>query len=163
MEKLSMAETPRSQAKTNLVSDDYNDDDTKAVSDTKKASGRVDAGDKEQAYRELMRNNPAAQVGPDWAQVEQKPVNLSKLVEVGDKDFAWGYKAAKYEWVGDYGDVGPEDKDLEELLFNNPNRPVTGDFLQGIFNYEVQQKGAHRVPPMLLVRASSNQRMERPY
>lgn len=37
----------------------------------------------------------------------------------------WASNAAKYEWKDEYGDVGPADPELEEMLFRNDliNRP----------------------------------------
>lgn len=34
-------------------------------------------------------------------------------------DLAWAHEARKYEWNEEHGDVGPEDKQLEEMLFGS--------------------------------------------
>ncbi|KAL1973839.1 hypothetical protein VTN31DRAFT_5399 [Thermomyces dupontii] len=47
----------------------------------------------------------------------------------------WASNAAKYEWKDEYGDVGPADPELEEMLFRNDliNRPgLKLDTLRGI-------------------------------
>ncbi len=40
---------------------------------------------------------------------------------------AWAATAAKYEWSDEYGDVGPEDKRLEEMLFGDPDQMKQGE------------------------------------
>ena len=39
----------------------------------------------------------------------------------------WASNAARYEWSDEYGDVGPEFKDLEEVLFDGDNKVTIGD------------------------------------
>lgn len=34
-------------------------------------------------------------------------------------DIPWASDARKYEWKEEYGDVGPEDEELEKILFRN--------------------------------------------
>lgn len=39
----------------------------------------------------------------------------------------WAANAIKYEWSDEYGDVGPEHKALEKMLFTNEHRMEKGD------------------------------------
>ena len=39
---------------------------------------------------------------------------------------SWAANAAKYEWNDDFGDVGPEDKDLEAILFGDEHKMEQG-------------------------------------
>lgn len=39
----------------------------------------------------------------------------------------WASDAVRYEWDEDYGDVGPEHKGLEDILFGNENKMVRGE------------------------------------
>jgi ATP-dependent RNA helicase DDX3X len=38
----------------------------------------------------------------------------------------WGHKAARYEWLEEYGDVGPANAELEETLFRSEHQQRTG-------------------------------------
>ena len=38
----------------------------------------------------------------------------------------WAARAARYEWSDDYGDVGPEDPELERMLFGGENKMQAG-------------------------------------
>ena len=40
---------------------------------------------------------------------------------------AWAANAVKYEWSEEFGDVGPEYKELEEVLFGDDNQMKAGD------------------------------------
>ena len=40
---------------------------------------------------------------------------------------AWAANAVKYEWSDEFGDVGPEFKELEEILFGDENQMRAGD------------------------------------
>ena len=40
---------------------------------------------------------------------------------------AWAANAIKYEWSDEFGDVGPEFKELEEILFGDENQVKVGD------------------------------------
>ena len=39
----------------------------------------------------------------------------------------WAANAAKYEWADEYGDVGPEHKDLEKILFGDEHKMEQGN------------------------------------
>lgn len=39
----------------------------------------------------------------------------------------WAGDAVRYEWDEDYGDVGPEHKELKDILFSNENKMVRGE------------------------------------
>ena len=38
----------------------------------------------------------------------------------------WGHKAARYEWLEEYGDVGPANPELEETLFRGEHQQRFG-------------------------------------
>ena len=40
----------------------------------------------------------------------------------------WATNAMRYEWSDEYGDVGPEHKALEKILFGGKNKSEKGDF-----------------------------------
>lgn len=40
---------------------------------------------------------------------------------------SWAASAIKYEWSDEYGDIGPEHQDLEDMLFRDNNQMKTGD------------------------------------
>ena len=39
---------------------------------------------------------------------------------------SWGHKAARYEWLEEYGDVGPANEELEKALFRDEHQQCTG-------------------------------------
>ena len=39
----------------------------------------------------------------------------------------WAANAVKYEWSEEYGDVGPEFKELEEVLFGDQHQVTAGE------------------------------------
>ena len=43
-----------------------------------------------------------------------------------DNEPLWATDAARYEWTGDVGDLGPEDKQLEKMLFGTELRNTKG-------------------------------------
>lgn len=47
----------------------------------------------------------------------------------GETDNAplWAGNATKYEWSNDYGEVGPKDEALEEMLFGGPDQVEKGE------------------------------------
>lgn len=53
-------------------------------------------------------------VTPDEA-VAPQPLEVLDEGEVPE----WAANALKYEWKDEYGDVGPENEELEEMLFRN--------------------------------------------
>jgi ATP-dependent RNA helicase DDX3X len=38
----------------------------------------------------------------------------------------WGHKSVRYEWLEEYGDVGPANTDLEEILFRGEHQQRSG-------------------------------------
>jgi ATP-dependent RNA helicase DDX3X len=58
----------------------------------------------------------------DYAKYNAPPVRpvaegAPTEVPAFESDLVWASDARKYEWKEEYGDVGPEDKDLEQQLF----------------------------------------------
>lgn len=47
--------------------------------------------------------------------------------EYGNEAPTWAGNAARYEWKDDFGDVGPEDQELEKMLFKDEHRVEAGD------------------------------------
>lgn len=45
----------------------------------------------------------------------EKPEEVTEQSEIPE----WAAKAAKYEWNDEFGDVGPPNKELEDMLFRN--------------------------------------------
>jgi ATP-dependent RNA helicase DDX3X len=64
-----------------------------------------------------------------WAEPTQydysKYVGPASVAPIGDPSAVqddipeWAAKAAKYEWNDEYGDVGPPNADLEQMLFHS--------------------------------------------
>jgi ATP-dependent RNA helicase DDX3X len=52
----------------------------------------------------------------------QKPAEGEKVTE----ELGWASSAAKYEWKEEYGDVGPRNPELEQMLFQNEFISRTG-------------------------------------
>ncbi|KAL8714153.1 MAG: hypothetical protein Q9220_001882 [cf. Caloplaca sp. 1 TL-2023] len=50
---------------------------------------------------------------------------------------SWAANATRYEWSDDFGDVGPEDKDLEAMLFHADEKMEVGENLQKLTDIAV--------------------------
>ncbi|KAF9889873.1 hypothetical protein FE257_006963 [Aspergillus nanangensis] len=60
----------------------------------------------------------------------------------------WAASAAKYEWNDEYGDVGPENADLEKMLFRNEHINRTGLKLKNLQNIQVIAESHERPNPV---------------
>ncbi|KKK21860.1 DEAD-box protein, partial [Aspergillus ochraceoroseus] len=60
----------------------------------------------------------------------------------------WAAQAAKYEWNDEYGDIGPENPELEEMLFRNEFINRTGLKLGALQNIEVFAESRERPRPI---------------
>lgn len=67
----------------------------------------------------------------DYAKYNEEPRDktapTSDSIQPQEEVSTWGANAAKYEWDEDYGDVGPEHKELEEMLFGDEHKVVQGE------------------------------------
>ncbi|PYH93406.1 DEAD/DEAH box RNA helicase [Aspergillus ellipticus CBS 707.79] len=60
----------------------------------------------------------------------------------------WAAKAAKYEWKDEFGDVGPQNSELEEMLFRNEFINRTGLKIGNLQNIEVVAESRDRPSPV---------------
>ncbi|KAJ0425991.1 DEAD/DEAH box RNA helicase [Aspergillus carlsbadensis] len=60
----------------------------------------------------------------------------------------WAAKAAKYEWKDEYGDVGPENPQLEQMLFRSEFINRTGLKIGNLQNIEVIAESHERPSPI---------------
>ncbi|KAA8645800.1 hypothetical protein EYZ11_011205 [Aspergillus tanneri] len=60
----------------------------------------------------------------------------------------WAAKAAKYEWNDEYGDIGPKNEELEEMLFRNEYINRAGLKLGNLQNIEVIAESRERPKPV---------------
>lgn len=101
-----------------------NEDMGEALKDISNGTG--DVGDKPQGP---PRNEEAAKLAREKGWCEPQQYNYTDTVAVpapvaveGEgyvtiADGNWAHNAAKYEWEESFGDVGPENKSLEQQLF----------------------------------------------
>ena len=85
---------------------------------------KPDTGHADQA-REQGWNEPE-QYDYDMFKGEAK---ASENDEQGPQLPEWDFNAAKYEWKEEYGDVGPENEKLEDMLFRDENHVRSGEHL----------------------------------
>ena len=62
----------------------------------------------------------------------------------------WSSQGRKYEWKGDYGEVGPEDPELEKILFDD-YRPTKGEDYNNLGNIPVKVDATKLPEPILKV------------
>ncbi|GFN15046.1 DEAD/DEAH box helicase [Aspergillus tubingensis] len=60
----------------------------------------------------------------------------------------WAAQAAKYEWKDEFGDVGPQNPELEEMLFRSEYTNRTGLKIGNIQNIEVIAESRERPSPI---------------
>ncbi|KAL8804588.1 MAG: hypothetical protein Q9200_005770 [Gallowayella weberi] len=70
---------------------------------------------------------------------------------IDDYDFvpAWAANAARYEWSEEFGDVGPEDKELEKMLFQADEKMEAGDQLKKLTNITVNVESETSIKPII--------------
>ncbi|KAL8667200.1 MAG: hypothetical protein Q9202_000772 [Teloschistes flavicans] len=61
---------------------------------------------------------------------------------------SWAANAARYEWSDEFGDVGPEDKALEKMLFHAEEKMEVGDHLQKLTNIDVFVESENHIDPV---------------
>ena len=107
------------------MSDSGGNDTSLADVTNQMKAAQVDKGD--DSARERVRN-------ANWAPPEQFNYESynSGQGEKGDNvkpapdGLPWAANAAKYEWLDDFGDVGPEFKELELELFGDETKTKKG-------------------------------------
>ncbi|KAI4275520.1 MAG: hypothetical protein LQ337_003163 [Flavoplaca oasis] len=62
---------------------------------------------------------------------------------------AWAANATRYEWSEDFGDVGPEDKDLEKMLFQAEDKMEVGDQLKKLTDITVNIESEISINPVV--------------
>jgi hypothetical protein len=106
---------------------DNNEDMGEALKDI--SNGTADGGDHPQGPQGPPRNEEAAKLARERGWCEPQQYNYGDSVAapaavavegegyVTIADGNWAHNAAKYEWEESFGDVGPENKSLEQQLF----------------------------------------------
>lgn len=74
-----------------------------------------------------------------------------KDIEIEDKEIlpVWAANARRYEWSDEFGDVGPEDKELEKLLFADDNKMEVGDHLEKLTDIKVLVESQSSIEPIV--------------
>ena len=62
---------------------------------------------------------------------------------------AWAANATRYEWSEEFGDVGPEDKDLEKMLFQAEDKMEVGDQLKKLTDITVNIESEISINPVV--------------
>jgi ATP-dependent RNA helicase DDX3X len=62
-------------------------------------------------------------------------------------DAPWLSQAVIYEWDDDFGEIGPENKELEAILFQDPTMQRVGDHVKALL-FEVTVQGEDPVLPV---------------
>ncbi len=67
----------------------------------------------------------------DYAKYTAGPRDKTTSASVSDQPQAdapsWAANAAKYEWIDDYGDVGPDHDELKNMLFGDEHKMEQGE------------------------------------
>lgn len=77
-----------------------------------------------------------------WA--ERTPIDYASA-QSKEPAQAFFHSEEKYEYGGDYGDVGPRVPDLEAKLFNTKYRVEAGDMLNHLMSFNVIVEGSEMV------------------
>jgi ATP-dependent RNA helicase DDX3X len=105
-----------------------NGDDSTLADVTNKVNGLVV---KEEAKQRVKDAHWAEPQKFDYDTYNAKPKDQRPAVPIEgaeDEDVpTWAANATKYEWAEAYGDVGPEHKDLERMLFGSEHQMKEGD------------------------------------
>ncbi|EZF35861.1 ATP-dependent RNA helicase [Trichophyton mentagrophytes] len=60
----------------------------------------------------------------------------------------WASNSAKYEWKEEYGDIGPPNEELEQMLFKDEYIPRVGKLLENIRQIQVTAETTERPDPI---------------
>ncbi|KAL8688405.1 MAG: hypothetical protein Q9218_005673 [Villophora microphyllina] len=89
----------------------------------------------------LETNDERAEVTAKWGD--------RKTIDDYSEAPSWAANAARYEWSDEYGDVGPEDKELEKMLFHAEEKMEVGDHLQKLTNINVVVESENHIQPIV--------------
>ena len=102
--------------------------DDHALSDVTNKFGNVQVN--EAAMERVKEANWGAREGYDYAKYTAEPRDKtapgSESGPVAESS-NWFANAAKYEWVEDFGDIGPAHEELEKILFGDEQKVEQGD------------------------------------
>ncbi|KAL8722566.1 MAG: hypothetical protein Q9225_000961 [Loekoesia sp. 1 TL-2023] len=62
---------------------------------------------------------------------------------------SWAANARRYEWSDDFGDVGPEDPDLEKMLFQADDKMEVGEHLEKLTEITVNLESEASINPII--------------
>lgn len=62
---------------------------------------------------------------------------------------SWAANASRYEWSDEFGDVGPEDKELEKMLFHAEEKMEVGDHLKKLTDINVTLESENQIQPII--------------
>ena len=104
--------------------------------------------------RDQATGNPSSsEAGPDQAAapgtgwVAPTAFNYEAVGQGGGDASTWAAAAGQYAWSGDYGEVGPEDPELEKQLFGDEHRMREGEHRSAL-DLEVHVEGPSKVDPV---------------
>ncbi|KAL8941562.1 MAG: hypothetical protein Q9211_001778 [Gyalolechia sp. 1 TL-2023] len=61
----------------------------------------------------------------------------------------WAADARRYEWSGEFGDVGPADEELERMLFKDDNKMEVGEHLEKLTGIVVNVESETSINPIV--------------
>ncbi|KAL9005763.1 MAG: hypothetical protein Q9188_001475 [Gyalolechia gomerana] len=61
----------------------------------------------------------------------------------------WAANARRYEWSDEFGDIGPEDKELEDMLFKDANKMEVGEHLKQLTDITVTVESQTSIQPII--------------
>ncbi len=108
------------------------------VDSDKQASDRKESADKARAH------NWAPAVQYDYSVYN---ANAPEAREPTAGDPEWLHNAAKYEWCDEFGEVGPQNLNLEAQLYHHEFQMRSGEGMEAL-EYEVELSGAERIRPV---------------
>ncbi|KAI1960380.1 hypothetical protein LOZ58_004103 [Ophidiomyces ophidiicola] len=80
----------------------------------------------------------------DYAVYTTQPGDPSSDVN----DSQWASNAVKYEWKDEYGDVGPRNEELEQMLFRDEYTNRAGCFFKNLRDIKVTAETTHQPDPI---------------
>lgn len=86
----------------------------------------------------------------DAGWTETTAFDYGEFQRTGGNDADWRGAAKKYEWNDEYGDVGPEIKELEDILFGGEFQVRKGDHAQNL-DLDVKIEGPEKIAPVFKV------------
>ncbi|KAI4146549.1 MAG: hypothetical protein LQ341_002046 [Variospora aurantia] len=72
----------------------------------------------------------------------------TKINDPGDVP-VWAANARRYEWSDEFGDVGPSDKELEDMLFHPTEKMEMGEHFQKLANIPVVLESEKSIEPAI--------------